>query len=258
MASPLSSFRKQRDALMGQNTGPEMFSKAISENLAALGKANQQAQASFARAAAPAPMVIPEDDVVAVDEGIYRTETPLTKQLPEALQVPQTLGGIPLKNDGANTGVFGELLARYEGGGNYDTLFGHSQRDGGAFAGVRPTQMTIGQVLDFTNPKGQYGNWVKNELAKSGQTPRIATPVGAGQIVGTTLRNASQAMGLSKDTLFNAQTQNAMIDYLAGQRLKNARSLPAARAGLRAEWEGFKSVPDSTLNQAIAQLGYRF
>lgn len=144
-------------------------------------------------------------------------------------------------------GDFASLLAAKEGGGRYDTLFGHSQ-NGGRFAGVDVSKMTLDQVSEFARPDGEYGQWVK------GKVGRVATPMGFGQIVGTTLRSTMQEMGLPGDTLFDAQTQTAMVNHLAGKRIRGAKSQAAKRAGLRAEWEGFKHVSDADLDQAIAKF----
>ncbi len=149
---------------------------------------------------------------------------------------------------------FFDLLDKHEGGGRYDTLFGHSQREGGRFAGVDPTQMTLGEMRAFTDPSGEYGQWVKQQLANSGQKARVATPAGRYQIVGTTMRNTQDALGLSDDTLFDQRTQDMMGEHLAKQRIASAKSPAARRAAMRAEWEGFKHVSDEDLDQAITGL----
>lgn len=148
--------------------------------------------------------------------------------------------------------TFADLLSRYEAP-SADTLFGHSQRPGGRWEHVRPTQMTIGEVLAFQKDRGpnSYGQWVKDRLAASGQRARIATPVGSKQIVGTTLENAVTQMGLSLDTPFDSNTQDMIGRHLLEQRLQSARNPAEARAALRAEWEGFKHVSDDELDEAI-------
>lgn len=156
-------------------------------------------------------------------------------------------GGAESMADGGGS-VFLSLMDRKEGGGSYDTLFGHSQREGGQFAGVRPSQMTIAEAAEFSSPSGAYGQWVK------GQVGRVATPMGRYQIVGTTLRNAAKEMGLDPNTPFNAQTQDAIATHLARRRLAGASSQQAKRAAMRAEWEGFKTVPDAKLDMAIAEI----
>lgn len=149
----------------------------------------------------------------------------------------------PASSGGASGGIFG-LIDKHEGGGNYDTLYGHSQ-NGGKFDGVKVSEMTIGEVLDFANPSGEYGQWVK------GKVGRVATPMGRHQIVGTTLRSAVEGMGLSPDTKFTPQVQDSIANYLAKNRLAGLKSPAAKRAAMRAEWEGFKNVSDADLDAAI-------
>jgi hypothetical protein len=153
-------------------------------------------------------------------------------------------GGMPgARQSGGDGSLFG-LIDATEGGGNYSTLFGHSQ-NGGKFDGVDVTKMSLAELNDFSAPSGEYGQWVK------GQVGRVATPMGRHQIVGTTLRSASDAMGLSGDTLFTPGIQDNIANYLARQRLSGAPSPAAKRAQLRAEWEGFKNVSDAALDAAI-------
>lgn len=143
-----------------------------------------------------------------------------------------------------------DLLNRHEGAGNPSTLFGHAQREGGRFAGTDVSKMTLGQLKEFTRPDGEYGQWVKQELARTGQKPRVSTPLGIGQIVGKTMRATQDALGLDDSTVFDAGTQAKMINHLAKNRLVPGNKA-ATVAGLRAEWEGFKNVDDDTLWAAV-------
>lgn len=154
----------------------------------------------------------------------------------------------------AGDGTLLSLIDKTEGGGSYDTLFGHSQREGRRFAGVKPSQMTIGQLSQFTDPGGEYGQWVKGELERSGQKARVATPIGRYQFVGTTLRNTAKEMGLPDDTVFNQGTQDAMFKYHARKTLARAKTPAAKRSLLRGQWEGFKHVSDAELDAAIARF----
>lgn len=155
------------------------------------------------------------------------------------------LGAVP-QGSGGNGDLF-SLIDRTEGGGRYDTLFGHAQ-SGGRFDGTDVSKMTLAQLYDFTSPNGEYGQWVK------GHVGRVATPLGRHQIVGTTLRNAAQAMGLSPDTVFSPQVQDSMAAHLARNRLSSAKDQASKRAALRAEWEGFKNVSDADLDAAIVKF----
>lgn len=157
------------------------------------------------------------------------------------------MGQAPNPVDGrASSGLWGLVDAK-EGGGRYDTLFGHSQ-NGGKFSGVDVSKMTLDQLAQFSDPSGEYGQWVK------GQVGRVATPMGRWQIVGTTMRNTAAKMGLPGNTVFSPEVQEMMANQLARNRLAAGKTPAAKRAQLRAEWEGFKSVSDSALDAAIAQF----
>ena len=146
-------------------------------------------------------------------------------------------------------GSFSELLRRTEGAGDYDTLFGHSQREGGRFAGTKASNMTLDELYSFTSPKGEYGSWV---ASKNGGT--VATPIGAGQIVGSTMRRAAKQMGLPGDTRFSPEVQDAMINHLAMNRINGVSDPAARRKALRSEWVGFNHVSDGELDGAISGL----
>lgn len=166
-------------------------------------------------------------------------------------------GYAPTGGFGANAGpsnyagmdgtLFG-LIDKTEGGGAYDTLYGHSQ-NGGRFDNIDVTKMTLNDLYAFSDPSGEYGQWVKANNPKG----NVATPMGRHQIVGTTLRAAATEMGLSPDTIFTPQTQDAIANHLAGKRIGGAKTPAAKRAALRAEWDGFNGVSDSALDAAIAQ-----
>ena len=95
-----------------------------------------------------------------------------------------------------------------ESGGDYDALFGYQNRPNGAFAGIKVSQMPVGDVIKFTSPSGKYGQYVK------GQVGRVATPVGAYQVVGTTLRDAVKALGIDPNQKFDKATQDKIGQYI--------------------------------------------
>ena len=113
-----------------------------------------------------------------------------------------------------------------ESGGDYNALFGFSNRDGGRFSNVRLTDMTIDQALSFANPSGEYGQHVK------GQIGRVATPLGAYQVVGTTLKAAKAALGLTGNERMTPELQDRI-----GQWILQAQGTGA--------WEGYKGPRDS-------------
>jgi hypothetical protein len=89
-----------------------------------------------------------------------------------------------------------------ESGGDYDALFGFSNRPGGRFAGTKITDMTVNEAIDFANPRGEYANWVKNQIG------RVATPMGGFQAVGSTLKQAKDWAGLSGDERMTPEVQD--------------------------------------------------
>lgn len=166
---------------------------------------------------------------------------------------PAPMGPQEAAAPGSGSKLF-DLIDRVEGAGNYDTLFAHSQRPGGRFEGVRPSRMTLDELSRFQSVGGEYGQWVKSRLGEMGHEARVATPIGRHQIVGTTLRRTAREMGLPGDTVFDASVQDRMATHLARQRLASPRTPAGDRAALRAEWEGFKHVPDAQLDAAIVDF----
>ncbi|WHO73950.1 lytic murein transglycosylase [Rhizobium sp. BT03] len=149
-----------------------------------------------------------------------------------------------------NSALPGSFLAavdRTEGAGDYDTLFGHAQKNG-PFAGTSVSSMPIRDVIAFTDPSGPYAQYVK------GKVGRVATPVGKYQTVGTTLRGAVGALGLDPNLPYDQGTQDRVASYLARQRIASADTLQGKISALRSEWEGFKNVPDAEMAQIVADL----
>ena len=111
-----------------------------------------------------------------------------------------------------------------ESGGDYNALFGYSNRQG-PFAGVRVSDMSVNDVMSFTDPRGPYAQWVK------GQVGRIATPVGAYQVVGSTLRDAVKGLGLTGNERFDQATQDAIGHWIYQTQGTGA-------------WEGYRGPQD--------------
>jgi hypothetical protein len=95
-----------------------------------------------------------------------------------------------------------------ESGGDYNALFGYSNREGGRYGGTQLTDMTVNQALDFSQPSGDYGQWVK------GQVGHVATPMGAYQVVGTTLRAAQQGLGLTGNERMDEGLQDRIGEWI--------------------------------------------
>ena len=89
-----------------------------------------------------------------------------------------------------------------ESGGDYDALYGYSNREGGQFSGVKVTDMTVDEALAFADPSGPYASAVKAQVG------RVATPMGAYQVVGTTLAAAKKGLGLTGNERMTPELQD--------------------------------------------------
>jgi len=141
--------------------------------------------------------------------------------------------------------VTAQLLDKFEGGGDYDALFGFANREGGPFAGTKVSEMTIGELKDFSN--GEYADYSRQQLGYK------ATPMGRFQFVGTTLSDVAKRMGLGDDTVFTPQVQNDMFIFLA-KDVMAGKSASGKRTAMRQTWEGLRNASDAELNQMIAEI----
>lgn len=145
----------------------------------------------------------------------------------------------------SNYGSLVNLVDATESGGSYDTLLNHQQNDGGIFEGVKITEMTVGEVINFSSAGGEYAEYSK------GAVGRMATPMGRYQIVGATLKRVAKAMGIDHTVPFDQTTQDAMFAFLVGEALNGVNTLKGKRAALRGVWEGFKHASNEELDAAI-------
>jgi len=94
--------------------------------------------------------------------------------------------------------------------GGYDRLLGNQE---GRF-GVKPSQMTVAEVLDFQKQRGEgsYAEYAKDTVG------RISTPVGKYQVVGTTLQSLVDKGIVDENEMFDAATQERIGSYLIQSR----------------------------------------
>lgn len=99
-----------------------------------------------------------------------------------------------------------------ESGGDWDALFAYSNRPGGPFEDVKLTEMTVDEALAFSDPSGPYGQWV----ARNRPDPEngVATPMGAYQIVHTTLAAAKEGLGLTGDEIMTPELQEKLGQWI--------------------------------------------
>jgi hypothetical protein len=148
---------------------------------------------------------------------------------------------------------FKQAIDLTEGGGDYDTLFAYSNREGKHFDGFKVSNMTIGEIKAFSDPNGEYGQWVKEQLRKSGKKARVATPMGRYQFVGSTLKALASEMGLDDNTVFTPEVQDNMFEHYLRKRISRGKTMDEKVNQVREAWEGFKSIPTSTLQNLISQ-----
>jgi len=115
-----------------------------------------------------------------------------------------------------------------ESGGDYDALFSFQNRPGGRFADVKLTEMTVDEAIAFSAPRGRYGQWVKSRIG------RVATPMGAYQIVGTTLRAAKKGLGLRGDEIMTEALQDRLGWWIWREQGTGA-------------WEGYRGPRDTAV-----------
>jgi hypothetical protein len=99
-------------------------------------------------------------------------------------------------------------VARRESGNDADALYGFANREGGPFAGTKVTNMTVDQAIDFSKPGGAYANYSLDKLG------RIATPMGKYQIVGRTLQQAKDDLGLTGNEIMTEDLQKRIAEHL--------------------------------------------
>lgn len=139
------------------------------------------------------------------------------------------------------------LIDDKEASGDYSALFNYANKKDTAFQGVDVTTMSLDELYTFTDPAGEYGQYVKANNPEG----RLSTPLGRYQIVGKTLKQTAEELGLSGDTKFTKEIQDQMFVHLVSKRLRRAGDDPTKiLRELRNEWAGFKNVPDSKLLEA--------
>lgn len=123
---------------------------------------------------------------------------------------PMADGGasVPAGNAPANWENIKQGIFKGESGGDYNALFGFSNRPGKQFGNTKLTDMSVDQALAFADPSGPYGQFVK------GQVGRVATPMGAYQVVGTTLKAAKNGLGLTGNEQMTPELQDRIGQWI--------------------------------------------
>lgn len=197
-------------------------------------------------------------------KAVKKTEAPAAKAEPAKAVVPQLnpldaylqngLGDLPdFKMSGGSRSTYvaptsAELKARMEAdpivaqvlaevdrtesGGSYTKLYNNSETS--EFSNVKITEKTVDELLEFTDLSGDYGQYVKN--TRPDKKLGVSTPLGRYQIVGKTLKDLKEQMGLTGDEVFTPELQDQMFLFLLDRRLRAGQNLAD-------EWQGFKGGP---------------
>ena len=131
--------------------------------------------------------------------------------------------------------------------GGYDRLLGGQETN----FDVKPTQMTVQEILNFQNQRGDgtyagYSQGVneKRGLFRDDGSPRISTPVGKYQVVGSNLQQMVNDGIIDPNALFNEDTQEKIGSYLINDKrsfddyLDGNITLAEFEKGLGNEFEG--------------------
>lgn len=182
------------------------------------------------------------------DNGnIVQLDESVTSKYAEA-----TSGPPPVIDDIVIPTDFFNMIDQTESRGDYSALYNFENREGGAFADVDITDMTISELKEFTKPDGPYGRKTLETLRKQNPNRDVtATPLGRYQIVGTKLKEVQKEMNIPDSAKFTPELQDKMAAYIFQKRLKSADTLSGKRRALRNEWEGFDNIPDQLLNAMI-------
>ena len=134
-----------------------------------------------------------------------------------------------------------DRISRAEGTadeGGYDRLLGGTEDR----FGIKPTEMTVQEVLDFQSNRGEgsYADYAE------GAVGRISTPVGKYQVVGTTLQSLVDQGIIDANANFDAATQEKIGTHLIMNDLAGGKGLSDLKSG------------DITADQFEVALGKQF
>ena len=134
-----------------------------------------------------------------------------------------------------------DRISRAEGTadeGGYDRLLGGTEDR----FGIKPTEMTVQEVLDFQSNRGEgsYADYAE------GAVGRISTPVGKYQVVGTTLQSLVDQGIIDANAKFDAATQEKIGTHLVMNDLAGGKGLSDLKSG------------DITADQFEVALGKQF
>lgn len=204
-------------------------------------------------------ITIPADEDADVPDTVIKLK-PLQKPLTEA----EATAALIDESANANIvpGRFTAAMSNESGREGYNAVYdddgvvGPKDADGND---LLVSEMTLDQLVTYTDPNGEYGA----SVAAATNGP-VSTPVGMYQIIGTKLREVIDDMGLDGEAVFTPELQDKMAMHAAKTRLdrigdkkeneSEVEYLKRKRDGMRQEWLGLGKVPDTELDKIISDL----
>lgn len=155
-----------------------------------------------------------QQPAVAGQPSVDPAQTPQPTQPTAAVKPPAMFVAppktLPTPALDANWAPIRAGIFKGESGGDYNTLYGHAEKSG-PFAGTKVSNMTVDQAIQFGSRQGPYGQWAS-------QKGISAAPMGAYQIINSTLKNVKAGMGLTGSEIMTPALQEQMGKYIYHQQ----------------------------------------
>mgnify|MGYP001238048946 CR=1 FL=1 len=143
--------------------------------------------------------------------------------------------------DGMDTNIPKAMIAmRKEGMGKYDTLFNNQNNiKRSKYYGKDVTQMTLGQVAEFSKKGGEYNKHNNKQYGAN------TTATGYYQMLGSTiediLKRGGKELGLNKQSMYNKENQDKMYIWYMSDTISRKKTLEGMRQSVMARWEAFRN-----------------
>ena len=147
---------------------------------------------------------------------------------------------INYKVDDMDTNIPKAMIAmRKEGMGKYDTLFNNQNNiKESKYYGKDVTQMTLGQVAEFSKKGGEYNKHNNKQYGAN------TTATGYYQMLGGTildiLERGGKQLGLTEQSIYNKENQDKMYIWYMSDTISRKKTLEGMRQGVMARWEAFR------------------
>ena len=157
-------------------------------------------------------------------------------------------GGLHTYNDT----IFNSLADKYEGKGNFSSLYESIQDDKNSpFFNVDVSKMTLKELMEFTKIDGEYHRYnMENYNVNS-------TPTGRYQIVGKTLRDIVKRGKFDPNLVYDQSTQEALFNWYMNDTLRSYTDIDDKIDAVLERWVGFTGASRATVQEAIEEFELR-